>query len=369
MPEKVVYLPVATVRSFMVDVLLGCGVPKADAETCADVWIAADIRGIESHGVGRLKYYWDRLKSGQHQPVTNFEVVREAPATATVDAHHGMGPVVGVRAMQMAIDKARVYGLGAVAVRNSTHFGIAGYYPLMAVKAGMAGLTFTNARPAISPTFGVKPMLGTNPIAFGAPSQDPQIPFLFDAATSTIQRGKVEVLERKEKPLLEGWVIDQQERPATNPAQVLEGLTKGTHALLPLGGVGEALGGHKGYGLATMVEMFSAAFASGAFLYGLTGIGPQGQKQPFRVGHFFMAISIEHFTPLDEFKATASAIMRDLRQSTKAPGQLRIYTAGEKEVENARRVQAEGIPIVPNLQKELKFLQQELKITGYDFPF
>jgi LDH2 family malate/lactate/ureidoglycolate dehydrogenase len=369
MAENVVYLPVATVRSFMVDVLLSSGVPKADAETCADVYIAADLRGIESHGIGRLRYYWDRLKSGQHQPVTNFEVVREAPATATVDAHHGMGPVVGVRAMQMAIDKARVYGLGAVAVRNSTHFGIAGYYPLMAIKAGMAGLTFTNARPAISPTFGVKPMLGTNPIAFGAPSEDPEVPFLFDGATSTIQRGKVEVMERKEKPLLEGWVIDQNEQPATDPAKVLEGLTRGTHALLPLGGAGDALGGHKGYGLATMVELFSAAFASGAFLYGLTGIGPQGQKQPFRVGHFFMAMSIEHFTPLDEFKATTSGILRDLRQSTKAPGGDRIYAAGEKEAESAKRVQAEGIPIVPNLQKDLKFLQQELKITGYKFPF
>ncbi len=369
MAEEAVYLPVDTVRSFMVDVLLTSGVPKADAETCAEVWIAADLRGIESHGVGRLKYYWDRLHSGQHQPITNFEVVRESPATATVDAHHGMGPVAGVRAMQMAIDKARVYGLGAVAVRNSTHFGIAGYYPLMAVKAGMAGLTFTNARPAIAPTFGVKPMLGTNPIAFGAPSEDPEIPFLFDAATSTIQRGKVEVLDRKEKPLAEGWVIDQQVRPATDPAKVLEGLTKGTHALLPLGGAGETLGGHKGYGLATMVEMFSAAFASGAFLYGLTGIGPQGQKQPFRVGHFFMAIGIEHFTPLDEFKATAGAIMRDLRQSTKAPGQPRIFTAGEKEAESTRRVRTEGIPIVPNLQKELKFLQQELKLAQYHFPF
>jgi L-2-hydroxycarboxylate dehydrogenase (NAD+) len=327
------------------------------------------VRGIESHGIGRLKYYWERLKSGQHQPVTNFEVVREAPAVATVDGHHGMGPVIGVRAMQMAIDKARVYGLGAVAVRNSTHFGIAGYYPLMAIKAGMAGLTFTNARPAIAPTFGVKPMLGTNPIAFGAPSEDPEVPFLFDGATSTIQRGKVEVMARKEKPLLEGWVIDQQERPATDPAKVLEGLTSGMNALLPLGGAGESLSGYKGYGLATMVEIFSAAFQSGSFLYGLTGIGDHGQKQPFKVGHFFMAMNVESFTPPGEFKATTSAIMRDLRQSTKAPGQPRIYTAGEKEAEYAKRVEQEGIPIVPNLQKELKFLQQELKLTQYKFPF
>ena len=369
MSENVVYLPVDTLRRFMVDVLLSAGVPQEDAAICADVYITADVRGIESHGVGRLKYYWERIKSGQHQPTTNFEVVRDAPAVATVDAHHGMGPVVGVRAMQLAMDKARVCGVGAVAVRNSTHFGIAGYYPLMAVKAGMAGMVFTNARPAVAPTFGVKPMLGTNPIAFGAPSQDPEMPFLFDGAMSTIQRGKVEVMARKEKPLLAGWVIDQAGQPAYDAAQVLTGLTSGRNALLPLGGAGEELSGHKGYGLATMVEIFSAAFASGAFLYGLTGIGDKGQKVPFRVGHFFMAVSIEHFTPLEEFKATTSAIMRDLRNSTKAPGRERIYSAGEKEVENARRILKEGIPIVPNLAKDLIWLQQELKLNQYQFPF
>jgi len=369
MAANIVNLPVDLLHSFMVDVLLSAGVPKADAEICADVYIAADIRGIESHGVGRLKYYWERIKSGQHQAITNFEVVRDAPAVATVDAHHGMGPVVGVRAMQLAIDKAKACGVGAVAVRNSTHFGIAGYYPLMAVKSNMAGMVFTNARPAIAPTFGVKPMLGTNPIAFGAPSQDPEMPFLFDGATSTVQRGKVEVMARKEKPLLAGWVIDQEERPAFDAAQVLTGLVSGRNALLPLGGVGEELSGHKGYGLATMVEIFSAAFASGAFLYGLTGIGDNGQKVPFRVGHFFMAINIESFTPLEEFKATTSGILRDLRGSTKAPGRERIYTAGEKEVENARRILKEGIPIVPNLAKDLIWLQQELKLPQYQFPF
>ncbi len=363
------YLPVATVQQFMVDVFTGMGVPQPDAELSAEVIIAADLRGIESHGIGRLRYYYDRLKAGQHQPVTKFEVVREGPTTAVVDGNHGMGPVIGVRAMQMAIDKARTYGMGSVAVRNSTHFGIDGYYALMAVKAGMAGLSFTNARPSIAPTFGVLPMLGTNPIAFGAPTQEPDCPFLFDAATSIVQRGKIEVLSRAEHPAQEGWVIDSQGRFATDPDQILQGLTKGEHALLPLGGLGESLGGHKGYGLATMVEIFSAAFQGGSFLYALTGFDEKGAPRPFRVGHFFMALNIEHFIPLEEFKATTSAILRQLRESPKAPGQTRIYTAGEKEAENEKRIRVDGIPIVPNLQKDLKFLQAALGLAQYKFPF
>ena len=169
MDKGTVYLPVDTLRRFMVDVFVGVGVPKDEADICADVLIASDLRGIESHGVGRLKMYYDRIKQGVQKATTNFEIVREGPTTAVVDGHHGMGMVIGVRAMQMAIDKAKAYGLGAVAVRHSSHYGIAGYYPLMAVKAGMIGFSVTNARPAIAPTFGVQPMLGTNPSPLALP--------------------------------------------------------------------------------------------------------------------------------------------------------------------------------------------------------
>ena len=363
------YLPVSLLRSFMEDVFTGVGVPREDAAIASDVLITADLRGVESHGVGRLKYYYDRFRTGQHLPNTRFEVVREGPATAVVDGHHGLGHVVGVHAMQMAIDKARVYGMGSVAVRNSTHFGIAGYYPLMAAKAGMVGLTFTNARPAIAPTFGTQPMLGTNPIAFAAPTTDDSCPFLFDAATSIIQRGTVEVLAREEAMAEPGWVVDAQGMPAVDPAQVLKGLGTGDCALLPLGGAGEDMGGHKGYGLATMVEILSSALQGGSFLYGLTGFDAQGKLQPFKVGHFFMALDIEHFVSLDEFKATTSAILRDLRQSRRAPGHERIYAAGEQGSESMRRVMAQGIPVVPNLQTELKTLQRELGLLQYQFPF
>lgn len=365
---NVPHIPVEILRNFMKDVLLTLGVPPDDAETCVDVIITSDLHGIESHGIGRLKYYYDRIKSGQHKVITEIEVVREGPATAVLDGHHGMGMVVAKKAMQMAIDKARIYGMGSVAVRNSTHFGIAGYYPLMAVKEGMIGMAFTNARPATAPTFGVQPMLGTNPIAFGAPT-DEDCPFLYDGSTPISQRGKIEVKVRKEQPIPAGWVIDQNNQPITDPGQVMSGLDKGSAAFLPLGGEGETLAGYKGYGLGTMVEILSASLQSGSFMVGLTGIAPDGNKQPFRLGHFFMAIDIEHFCPLEEFKQTTGQILRELRASKKAPGQTRIYTAGEKEYEKEKAIRRDGVPVNPNLQKEIKFLQSELGFWQYSFPF
>jgi L-2-hydroxycarboxylate dehydrogenase (NAD+) len=368
MLEGTVFLPVNTLRRFIFEVLHKLGVPAEDATTCADVIIESDIRGIESHGIGRLRYYYERIKAGQHQVVTNFEVVKETPTTAVVDGHHGMGMVIGTRAMQMAIDKARVYGLGCVAVRNSTHYGIAGFYPSMAVKNNMIGFSVTNARPSVSPTFGVQPMLGTNPIAFGAPT-DEDFPFIYDAATPITQRGKIEVLARAEKPVPEGWVIDQESKSMVDSEKALDALGKRTASFLPLGGAGEVLAGHKGYGLGTMVEILSASLQSGTFLQGLTGVGPDGKPQPFKIGHFFLAINIEFFTPIDEFKKTTGSILRDLRNSTKAPGQARIYTAGEKEYEMAKVVESKGVPANPNLQKDIKFLQSELLLEGFNFPF
>jgi len=368
MVEQEILVPVETLERFMVDVFVGLGVPPEDAAICADVLIASDLRGIESHGVGRLKMYYDRIRAGIQQPVTHFQVVKETPTTAVVDGGHGMGHVIAYRAMKMAIEKARVYGLGAVAVRNSTHFGIDGYYPLMAVKEGMIGMAFTNARPSIAPTFGVQPMLGTNPIAFGAPT-DEECPFLFDAATSITQRGKIEVLERAGEATPEGWVIDQQGEPATDTVAILKGLEKDQFALLPLGGLGELLGGHKGYGLATMVEILCASLQDGAYLQDLKGFDEQGQRRPFMLGHFFLALDIEHFIPLERFKAITGDIVRRLRTSTKAPGQARIYTAGEKEWEMEKVVRERGVPVNAALQRNIKTMQQELGLTGYEFPF
>jgi L-2-hydroxycarboxylate dehydrogenase (NAD+) len=368
MTPEAVRVPVDLMRKFIEDVFEKIGVPREEAEICADVLIASDLRGIESHGIQRLKMYYDRIKTGQQKAVTKFEIVRESPTTAVVDGNHGMGMVVAKKSMQLAIDKASQYGMGSVAVRNSTHFGIDGYYARMALEQGMVGMSFTNARPSIAPTFGVQPMLGTNPIAFGVPT-DEECPFLFDAATSIIQRGKVEVYNRIDKPIPAGWVVGNDGKPMSNPGEILAALPKDQAALLPLGGLGEELGGHKGFGLATIVEILCASLQSGIFLQDLIGFDKEGNKRPFMVGHFFMAINIESFVDLENFKHTTGEILRQLRDSNKAPGQERIYTAGEKEYELEKIIPMKGIPVVPNLQKDIKFLQEELELTDYHFPF
>jgi L-2-hydroxycarboxylate dehydrogenase (NAD+) len=276
--------------------------------------------------------------------------------------------VVGHLAMRLAIQKAREFGLGAVAVRNSSHYGVAGYYPLMAVKAGMAGLSVTNAHPSIAPTFGVQPMLGTNPIAVAVPTDEP-FPYLYDAATSIIPRGKIEVAARANKPIPEGWVIEQDGTSATDSSNLIARLNQGTAALLPLGGLGETTGGYKGYSLATMVEIFSAAFQNGAYLSELHDTDSEGKPHFLRIGHFFLAIDVEHFIPLAVFKQIAGNIMRELRGSRRAPDQPRIYTAGEKEHYNTQRFSAEGIEITPGVQKALRALRQELQISGHDLGF
>jgi L-2-hydroxycarboxylate dehydrogenase (NAD+) len=365
MAKEVQHIPVEIIEKFMLDVFQAVGVPSDEARICADVLIASDLRGIESHGVGRLKYYYDRIKAGVQFTQTRLEIVKETETTALVDGHHGMGHVIAHQAMRLAMDKAKKHGLGAVTVRNSTHFGIAGYYPLMAAAEGLMGFTVTNARPAIAPTFGTEPMLGTNPIAFAAPSDMP-FPFCFDGATPIIQRGKVEVLARAEKPMPEGWLVDAEGKPATDPAKVLKDLDKGMAAFLPLGGQGETFGGHKGYGLATMVEVLSASLSEGAFLRDLQGFAPDGSRRPYMVGHFFLAIDVEHFIPLEISRHITGQIMRDLQGSRKEPGHDRIYVAGEKEYESEKRVRAQGIPVNPNLRRELEIMRDELKIAGYE---
>jgi LDH2 family malate/lactate/ureidoglycolate dehydrogenase len=344
------------------------GTPAEDARICAEVLIAADLRGIESHGVGRLKYYYDRIQAGVQFTSTEMKLVKETETTAVIDGQHGMGHVIAYRAMRLAIDKARHFGLGAVTVRNGTHFGIAGYYPLMAVEEGMMGLTVTNARPAITPTFGAEPMLGTNPIAFAAPS-DMEFPFCLDAATSISQRGKIEVAARAEKPVPEGWVIDAEANPATDPDEILEDLGKGTAAFLPLGGAGELFAGYKGYGLAAMVEILSASLSGGVFMKDLLGFAPDGSRRPYMLGHFFLAVDIEHFVPMELSRQITGQIMRDLQNARKAPGQERIYVAGEKEWEQEAIVRERGVPVNRNLRQELETMRDELEIQGFEAYF
>lgn len=366
--ENVCWIPFDVMESFMVEVFKGVGVPEEDAKICADVLITADKRGIDSHGVGRLKpIYYDRIKEGIQNVITNFEIIKETPTTAVIDGHDGMGHVIAKKAMQIAIDKAKVYGLGMAVVRNSTHYGIAGYYPLMAIENGMIGITGTNARPSIAPTFGVENMLGTNPLTFGMPT-DEDFPFVLDCATSISQRGKIEVYDRENKELPPGWVIDEKGNTRTDTHKILEDLVKGTAALTPLGGIGEETAGYKGYGYAAVVEILSAALQGGTFLKGLLGF-ENGKKVPYHLGHFFIAINIESFTDLESFKKTTGEILRDLRNSKKAPGQNRIYTAGEKEYEAWLFRKDKGVPVNEVLQKQMLQLKKELSLTQFTFPF
>jgi L-2-hydroxycarboxylate dehydrogenase (NAD+) len=368
MSEKTLRVPVKNLFDFMIIALQKMGIPPNDARIIADVLITSDLWGVRSHGIAHLKMYHERIKAGLQLPITKWTVVKETPTTAVVDGGNGMGMVVGTHAMQLAIQKAKEFGLGAVAVRNSSHYGVAGYYPLMAVKEGLVGLSFTNAHPSTAPTFGTEPMLGTNPIAIAVPT-DEDFPFMYDAATSVIPRGKIEVAARATKPIPKGWVINAQGNAVTDSSQIVAEMNKNNMALLPLGGMGELMGGHKGYGLSTFVEIFSAAFQNGAYLSMLHDTDNDGNKQFLRIGHFFLAINVEHFIPLEDFKHITGNMMRELRGSRKASDQPRIYTAGEKEYLNTLKNQAQGIEITAGVQKALQTLQKDLDIAGYDLGF
>lgn len=357
------------ITNFVIDAFVGYGIPREDAVICADVLLESDKRGIESHGVNRFKpIYLDRIKAGIQNPVTNFEIIRETPTTAVVDGHDGMGQVIGVKSMNMAIEKAKKYGMGMVVARNSTHYGIAGYYATMATKAGCIGITGTNARPSIAPTFGVENMLGTNPLTFGMPT-DEEFPFVLDCATSITQRGRIEYYSRVGKPTPEGMVIGRDGKSKTDSDQILSDLNTGNAALAPLGGIGEELAGYKGYGYATVVEILSAALQQGNFLLGLTGIDGNGQKRPYHLGHFFIAIDTEAFMGLEAFQKTCGDILRDLRASAKAPGSDHIYTAGEKEYLVWLERKDSGVPINEAVQQEIIKVRDELGLTQYKFPF
>jgi len=344
---------------FVCDVFKSIGVPSSEAEICRDVLLDADLKGLDTHGVNRLKpVYYDRVLSGMQKPVTDLRVIKEGPTTSVIDACNGMGMVAAYKSMDKTILKAKEYGMGMTVVRNSTHYGIAGYYAEMASKKGLIGITGTNARPAIAPTFAVEPMLGTNPLTFSMPS-DEEFPFTLDCATSIIQRGKVEVHARSGEPLPDGLIIDDQGNYMTDPVKTLEALLSREASLLPLGGLGEETSGYKGYGYATVVEILSSALQQGFFLSAINGVN---------VGHFFIAMDVEAFTELSDFKHATGEILRELRSAKKAPGQSRIYTAGEKEYLTSLERKVKGVPVPDSIQEELVKMRDEQDIP-YNFPF
>ncbi|MCR4716413.1 MAG: Ldh family oxidoreductase [Lachnospiraceae bacterium] len=368
MTETRPFVPWKLMNDFMVDAFKGYGVPEEDAKICADVLLESDRRGIESHGCNRFKpIYIDRIVKGTLLPKTEIEIIKETPTTVVMDAHDGMGMVASHKMMTMLVEKAKQYGMAGGAIRNSTHYGIAGYWATMASKEGMVGITGTNARPSIAPTFGVENMMGTNPLTFALPT-DEEFPFVLDCATSIVQRGRIEYYARDGKDTPAGMVISEQGEALTDSKDILDQLVKGTAALAPLGGIGEEMAGYKGYGYAAVVEILSAALSGGEFMKALTGVNAEGKPQMYHLGHFFFVVDPEVFMGRDTFKKIAGDICRELRASKKAPGESRIYTAGEKEYDVWQFRKDKGVPVGEAVQKDIIKVRDELKLD-YKFDF
>jgi len=369
MASSDVFVDFVVLERFMAAVLRSLGMSEVHAGVCADVLITADKQGIDSHGVSRFKpVYVDRIRAGQVDVEAVPVIVREGPTTSVFDGRNAMGQVASKMAMEDAISRAGRYGMGMAAVRNSNHYGIAGYYVAMAANAGMIGVTGTNARPSVAPTFGAEPMFGTNPLAFGLPTDEP-FPFVLDCATSASQRGRIEVSARLNRPVPDGWAVGRDGQTLHDAARILKSLNSGNASLVPLGGIGESTGGHKGYGYATVVEILSSALSGGAFLAALDGSTPDGKPTALRLGHFFIAVDVAAFADPDAFRKTAGDILRQLRASAKAPGHDRIYTAGEKEYLAWMEKKDQGVKLDPALQKEILQLKKDFGLESYRFPF
>jgi L-2-hydroxycarboxylate dehydrogenase (NAD+) len=331
-------------KNYIIRFFLTCNVPRRDAEIIADVLISADLRGVDSHGIIRLhSYYGDRIRKGTINPLSPVTVVKETPTTLLLDGGMGMGHVVGYGAMQRCIEKADQIGLAMATVRNSNHYGIAGYYAMLALPRDMIGISFTNSQPLVAPTYGRTAMLGTNPIAVAVPAGS-QRPYVLDMATSIVPIGRVTVYEKAGKEIPPGWGVDKDGQVTTSPTSVLKG-----GALMPLGGI-DLMRGYKGYGLAMLVDIFSGVLSGASFG---KDVGHPNEPRGADVGHFFAAIKIDAFRPLADFKADMDKIIQMMKDAPKATGQERIYIHGEKEFERAERYEREGVPLLAEVVKGL----------------
>ncbi len=329
------------------------GVSEEDARIAANILVAADLRGVNSHGIIRLdSYYGSRLRAGLIDSSTPLKVLRESAVTLALDAGTGLGQVAGYHAMQRCIEKAEASGLAMVTVRNSNHFGIAGYYAMMALPHDMIGICFTNSQPLVAPTYGRTAVLGTNPIAVAAPAGHNR-PYVLDMATSIVPIGRVTVYQKAGKPIPAGWGIDEDGQITTDPTAVIAG-----GALLALGGSDE-MRGYKGYGLSLLVDIFSGVL-SGASTG--TAVGHKGENIPADVGHFFGAVKVEAFRDLEGFKQDMDALLDQLKNAPKASGQDRIYIHGEKEFELADRYEKEGVPVMEEVVAGLKEVGDKIGI-------
>jgi L-2-hydroxycarboxylate dehydrogenase (NAD+) len=348
---------------FAARVFVALGVPKEDAHVTADVLVAADLRGVDSHGVARLRRYVNGIRDGMMLPRPDIRVLHETPATALIDGGAGLGQPVGLRGMRLAIEKAKQVGAGFVSVRNSNHYGIAGYYAMMALEEGnLIGISMTNAAVLVSPTFGRDAMLGTNPISVAMPAGRER-PFVLDMATSTVPRGKLEVYHRLEKEIPLGWATDERGTPTHDPGRVLENFkARAGGGLLPLGGAGELLGGHKGYGLALLVDLLCGVLPGAGYANTIYPKTPEGKPLPANVGHFFGALRIDGFRSPEAFKENMDDVIQRMKNAPKAEGEERIYIHGEKEFEQAEHRRAEGIPLVHKVYDDLQAIAGEVDV-------
>ncbi len=338
------------------------GVPPQDAFTTTDVLVLADLRGIDSHGVARLRRYYTGLKNGVMVPKPIIKTVHETPITALLDGGAALGQVAGKRGMNLAIEKAKKNGMGFVAVRNSNHYGIAGYYSLMALKDDLIGIALTNSDCYVVPTFGRDVLLGTNPISVTVPALKER-PYVLDMSTAVATLGKLEVYNRMGKKLPNGWATDENGRSCDDPGRVLNNIrSKAGGGLLPLGGEGEEFGGHKGYGLDLLVDIFCGVLPGLAYLNLLYPKTPEGKPLPSLVGHFFGAMRIDYFRPAGDFKKDMDDMIRRLKNSNKAEGQDRIYVHGEKEFELEEKYRKEGIPLYFKVYDDLKAIGEEVGV-------
>jgi L-2-hydroxycarboxylate dehydrogenase (NAD+) len=347
-------------RAFCCQVLENLGVSGEDAGITADVLVAADLRGVDSHGVARLKRYVSGLQQGVMKARANPRIVRESSCTATIDGDAGLGQPISCRAMKMAISKAQTHNLGLVAVKNSNHFGIAGYYAMMALAEDMIGICTTNSEALVVPTFGRNAILGTNPIAIAVPSNKER-PFVLDMATSTVTRGKLEVHARMKKSIPMNWATDENGTRTEDPTRVLQNIiNRKGGGLMPLGGNSEALGGHKGYGLALAVEIFSALLSGASFAAHVYPTDKEGKPMPSGIGHSFGAICIDAFRPRSEFKRDMDDLIHCLHDAPRANGAKRIYIHGEKEFEQSEQRRKHGIPLNAEVVEDLRSIAEQL---------
>jgi L-2-hydroxycarboxylate dehydrogenase (NAD+) len=329
-------------EAFCQQVFQSLGLSEQDAQAAAAVLVAADARGIPSHGVARLWRYVNGLQAGVMVPHAPIEVLVDTPSSIVIHAHGAMGAPVSVKAMKRVIGKARANGAAFGCVRDSNHFGIAGYYAMMAMQEDMIGIAMTNTAALGVPTFGRQVMFGTNPIAFAAPADGEQ-GFVLDMATTVVTRGKIEVYERLGKGLPLGWAVDKTGRPAKEARPLLDDMFHRLGGgILPLGGLGELLSGYKGYGLAVMVDVLCAVLCGAPF-------GPDvadTETSSGRVSHFFGAIRIDTFRDPREFRQDMDRLLEQLRNCPPAEGAERVYFAGQKEFETEKESLRMGVPLL-----------------------